>query len=130
MDKETLEKIYRDAFAEELKARANEGYKVVGTEPDGSEKVYEDTGAGKFYLCGFANLHYDCRTPAGRAFHRLAKRIGLDPGKDYYGGFNISLDSAKGHGNGMFEIMVSAYEKVAEYLQSLGYPVSVQSRLD
>lgn len=128
--KKQLEDLYKAEFKKELARRSNEGYTVFERNPDGSKKFYRDTGAGKFYLCGFAYLHYNCTTPEGRKLHSLAKKLKLTPSKDYYGGFNFKLESARSHSNGMFEIMTAAYNKVASFIESQGYPVYVQSRLD
>lgn len=127
--KEQCEDIYTTSFNKELENRKEEGY-LVQEIKDNTIKTYKDTGAGKFYLCGFANLYYDCTTKEGRAFHKLAKKEGFNPSKRYYGGFSIRLDNAKYHGNGMFEIMEAAYGNVALHLRNLGFPVGVEGRLD
>ena len=132
MTKQDLENIYVTAFNKELEARKHEGYTVVEKDLEGKiiKSYDDDTGPGKFYLCGFAWLHYSCSTAEGRMTHKMFKDLGFEPSKDYYGGFNIHLDSSRYHGNGMYEIMVEAYGEVANYLSGLGYPVGVNSRLD
>ena len=132
LNKPDIEAMYSRCFAGELDRRAEEGYVVVGKNPDGSRKEYADTGAGKFYLCGFASIHYDCSTPEGRNLHKVFKDAGFEPVKNYYGGFNIHLDNARTHGNGMFEIMVNAYWEVIKYISEVtGLScMYVQSNLD
>jgi len=127
ISKQMLEDIYTAAFNKELAARAGEGYIVTD---DNGHEIGHDTGVGKFYLCGFTGLHYYCNTPAGRTTHKIIKLLGFKPSKNYYGGFNFYLDSARQHSNGMYEIMNAGYQAVARFLNEQGLDVGIDTRLD
>ena len=124
--KQVLNDTYTKAFNESLRAHSNTGYTVI----DGNGKAYDDTGAGKFYLCGFCYLHYYCNTPEGRATHKFMKKIGMEPGKHWKSGFEVTIDAAGWHTNGMFEIMCDGYQAVADLLRENGHNVYLNSMLD
>ena len=124
-----MENIYKKSFADELKRQSNGGYAVYTTDDNDNVVTYKDTGKGKFFLCGWACIHFSGKDDI-RLKNKLVK-MGYKVGKSYYGGLNFSLNSAKHHSNGMYEIMTSAYGEVADYLRKEGFnSVRVESNLD
>lgn len=108
------EKAYDEALAE---ATPNE-VRIGVTSSDG-EKVFTERN---FYWCGFSTLEFKC---VGK--NRELKPFGR---KVYGGGFAIDIEKVGNRGNGDHEIQVSALNKTANYLNSLGYDTFVESRLD
>lgn len=128
-----LQDIYEKEYKEELeRKRGTSNIRVVlRKDPlnDNSpvEKVYEQDG--NFFLCGFNNLYFMCKG-ANTKLKKELKAQGLDTSKRYYGGLYIVLKRTGNMGNGDYTIQQYAYHKVCSYLESLGYTVYVESRLD
>jgi hypothetical protein len=120
-----INKIYTDAFNKYLNQNDHRGWSVT----DGSGNAYPDTGVGKFYLCGFADVRFSCKGK-NRELKKKLNSSGIETRSAYGGGLYFKIPAAKFHTNGKFEPMVEGYNAVSDYLNGLGYSTYVWDHLD
>ncbi len=108
------EKSYKDAKDE---MEPNEVH--IGVTANGVEKTFVEKN---FYMCGFNYINFK-GTGKNRELIPFSR-------KNYGGGFRLVLNKIGNGGNGDYEIQQKAFNRTADYIDSLGYSVYAESRLD
>jgi len=123
-----LEKIFREAYKKEWEKRAGTSpIRVIANEGTPYEKVYEEDG--NFFLCGFIDITFSL-TGKNKELKKKLEESGYEVKKHHYGKNSYWFGVVTACFNGDFLIGKVAYSKVADYLNDLGYSVSVNAVLD
>ena len=130
---ENLQEIYETAYSKEWEIKKGKSPIRVIEHTDMTDdnspvrKVYETEG--NFFLCGFNSLYFFFKG-TGRNLRKELKTQGIETSKKYEGGLRFRMKDIGNRGNGDYQIQTIAYRAVISYLNSEGYTVYLDSRLD
>jgi len=120
-----LQEVYEEAYKYAWNGRKhNEVAITVETQKESKTFIEKD-----FYYCGFNWINFKVKGE-NRELYKTIKKQGIYLTKNYYGGMNMRFNELGSKGNGDYYIQIKAYDKVAEYLNKLGYEVRADGMLD